>query len=187
MIKSIIFDCFGVLTEDGWLAFLHKYSTDENSEQLRYLNHQADMGLIKYESFLEQICEITGAEKAEAHETITKTHHPNLPLFEYIKELKKDGYILGVISNAGSELTDYLADQYVDIFDVITLSYQVNAVKPQPKIYLAHLSKLGLKPEETVFIDDRDYNCEGARAVGMKSILYSDLEVLKRDLEQYLR
>ena len=172
MIKAVIFDCFGVLTEDGWLAFLNKYATKETVEELRYLNHQVDRGQMQYDAFLESITRLTGAQKDTAHAMITTTHHPNEALFSYIKKLKDSGYILGIISNAGNELTNYLPNQCVDLFDHITLSYQAGVTKPDPEIYELHLNDLGLSAEQTVFIDDRELNCEGARAVGMNAILY---------------
>lgn len=182
VIKAIIFDCFGVLTEDGWLAFQNKYATDETIEELRYLNHQADMGAISYEELLSGVTRLAVASRAEAHSVISTTHHPNEQLFEYIKLLKSSGYMLGVISNAGSELTNYLPAEYVNLFDCITLSYKIHFVKPDPEIYRAHLKALGVAPVESVFIDDRDYNVAGAKNAGMQAFVYSGVDQLKADL-----
>lgn len=176
MIKAVIFDCFGVLTEDGWLAFLHKFASDSNSEQLSDLNHQVDRGQMSYEEFLEAVIELTGAKKEEAHAMITTTHHPDERLFAYAKKLKNASYKLGVISNVGAELTNYLPKEYVDMFDCITLSYQVGTIKPAPEIYQHQLNLLQLPPEQTIFIDDREPNCDGARAVGMQAIWHTSYE-----------
>ncbi len=173
MIKAVIFDCFGVLTEDGWLAFCSKYRTSENTEELSDLNHQVDRGILGYEDFLNEVHRLTGADPAEAHKTITTTHHPNEQLFEYIRKLKIAGYTLGVISNVGSELTTFLPKELVDLFDEVTLSYHVRAIKPEPEIYLYHLEQLEIEPNECVFIDDRPPNTEGALAVGMNGITYT--------------
>lgn len=183
MIKSVIFDCFGVLTEDGWLAFAGKYRTPENEDELSYLNHQLDKGLVGYADFLNEVCAITRAEKSEAHRMITTSHHPNEPLFEYIRELKTAGYSLGVISNVGSALSDSLPQELVDLFDHITLSYEVGAIKPDPAIYRHHLAKVGCVPGEAVFIDDRAPNVEAARALGMSSFVYRSVPELVSDLE----
>lgn len=187
MIKEIVFDCFGVLTEDGWLAFIRLFETKENSEELRYLNHQIDRGLIEYEQFLGRVVELTEASREQAHQMITTSHHPNQQLFEYIGELKRLGHELGVISNVGSGLEDFLPAEYLEPFDRITLSYQVAAIKPEPLIYQAHLEKSGYNPEEVVFIDDREPNCEGARVVGMEAILYQNVRQITQDLNNLLR
>ncbi len=184
MIKTVIFDCFGVLTEDGWLAFSNKYRTPENEEELRYINHQADKGLVDYETFLDRVCELTGVPKSEAHKTITTVHHPNVALFEYIQKLKNSGYRLGVISNVGDELGNFLPQKYVDLFTDITLSYQVGAIKPSPEIYEVHLRKSGISADEAVFIDDREPNVEGAKRVGMHGFVYQNPENIAAELEK---
>lgn len=186
MIKEIVFDCFGVLTEDGWLAFARQFETEENSEELRYLNHQIDRGLLPYEQFLERVVELTEASRAQAHRMITTSHHPNEQLFAYIKELKAVGYELGIISNVGGELREFLAEGYLSVFDRMTLSYQVAAIKPEPLIYQAHLEKSGYEPNEAVFIDDRAVNCEGARMVGMEAIHYQNVTQIRRELDSLL-
>lgn len=183
MIKTVIFDCFGVLTEDGWLAFCSKYRTPENEEELRYINHQADKGLVDYEVFLDRVCKLTGVPRSEAHQTITTVHHPNIALFEYIEKLKGSGYRLGVISNVGDKLSNFLPQKYVDLFTDITLSYQVGAIKPTPEIYEVHLRKSGISADEAVFIDDRESNVEGAKRVGMHSCVYKSIEELAKYLE----
>ena len=86
---------------------------------------------------------------------ITTTHHPNEPIFDLIKELKKAGYKLGIISNVGAPLTNFLPKELVNLFDEVTLSYETKAIKPEPEIYTYHLDKSGTQPEQAVFIDDR--------------------------------
>lgn len=182
MIKAVIFDCFGVFTEDGWLAFCREYSTKEIAEELRYINHQADRGIVSYEEFLATVCQLTGASKQTAHAMISTNHHPNTALFTYVTHLKKASYKLGMISNVGDELHNFLPQEYVALFDVVTLSYQAGAIKPEPAIYQRHLAEQGILPAEAVFIDDRQANVEGARAVGMHAFMYQNVAQLKADL-----
>ncbi|MFO0971015.1 MAG: HAD family phosphatase [Candidatus Saccharimonadales bacterium] len=182
MIKAVIFDCFGVFTEDGWLAFCRQYGTDDIAEELRYINHQADRGRVSYEDFLDTVCKLTGASRGVAHEMITTNHHPNTALFTYAQELKAAGYKLGMISNVGSELNNFLPQEYVDLFDAVTLSYHVGVIKPDAVIYLKHLAELELPAEACVFIDDREVNVVGAQAVGMQAVAYTNIEQVKTDL-----
>ena len=183
MIKEVIFDCFGVLTQDGWLAFLQKYSNDQIKSELHDLNHQADRGMMTYQQLLSAICILTGSPESEAHQTITTSLHPNEEVFDIVRALKGK-YKLGVISNVGSKLETYLPKQYVDLFDVITLSSEVALLKPEPQIYLEHLRKSGSQPEQAVFIDDRRPNVDGALAVGMEAIWYQNPEQLRTDLSK---
>lgn len=70
-----------------------------------------------------------------------------------------------------------------ELFDVQTLSYQVGYAKPSPEIFNVHLKEMGIMPQDAVFIDDRESNCEGARAVGMQAIAYQNIEQLKEELK----
>lgn len=184
MIKEVIFDCFGVLTQDGWLAFLGKYATDETIEELRYLNHQADRALITYQEFIDEVARITEVDKATAHSMITTNHQPNEDVFTIIAQLSKH-YQIGVISNVGGELSSFLPQEYLKNFRHQTLSYKVGWLKPESQIYLEHLKLSGTKPEETLFIDDRQSNVDGARALGMEAVLFTDTKKLKDDLHSF--
>lgn len=187
MIKEIIFDCFGVLTEDGWLAFMRRYGTESNSQALHALSHQVDRAEISYEQFLGRVTKLAEASEADAHRLITTSHHPNGPLFAYIEELQQRGYTLGIISNVGRELTEYLPEKYLSVFDHITLSYRVGATKPDPLIYETHLSQAGLSATEVVFIDDRETNCEAAAMLGMQAVVYQSTNQSRTELETLLK
>jgi FMN phosphatase YigB (HAD superfamily) len=54
--------------------------------------------------------------------------------------------------------------------------------KPDPAIYRYTLEKLGVRPEETLFIDDRQENVEAATALGMKALLFTTVNQLRADL-----
>lgn len=63
------------------------------------------------------------------------------------------------------------------------LSHELRLRKPQREIYEAALRMSGTAPEETVFIDDLEENCEGARKVGLHAIRYRGAKDLKKRLE----
>lgn len=186
MIKEVIFDCFGVLTQDGWLAFTKKYGTNENINQLNDINHKVDSGELSYDDFLNEVSNLTGVLRQEAHKIISDNYQPNEQVFELAEQLKSRGFYLGIISNASNVLSNYLPSKSLEIFDYITLSFQESAIKPEPEIYKAHLKKSGFLPNEVIFIDDRKVNCEGAKAVGIKAIHYQNIAELKRDLDVIL-
>ena len=56
--------------------------------------------------------------------------------------------------------------------------------KPDPEAYTHALDVLGRRPGECLFVDDRPGNCEGAAAVGIPSLLFTDAARLRRELEQ---
>ncbi len=53
-----------------------------------------------------------------------------------------------------------------DYFDGIVTSFEAKAMKPDARIFRYAEEKLGILPEETLFLDDSEANCEAARALG---------------------
>ncbi|MHA1583156.1 MAG: HAD family hydrolase [Candidatus Baldrarchaeia archaeon] len=96
-----------------------------------------------------------------------------------LKELKEK-YILGIVSLLmySPPLQKFLdKHNMLDFFDVIVTSADVGYRKPHPKIFLAALEKINVKPLEAVFIgDDPIRDVLGAKNVGMKTILIQHKE-----------
>ena len=57
-------------------------------------------------------------------------------------------------------------------------------VKPDPAIYRALLERNGLAAKDCLFIDDSPKNVDGAKAVGMDAVQFTDPATLRRDLIQ---
>jgi HAD superfamily hydrolase (TIGR01509 family) len=55
--------------------------------------------------------------------------------------------------------------------------------KPAPPIFRRALDILGTAPERILFIDDRAENAAGAASVGMKTVLFTGADALRRDLK----
>ncbi|WP_322173407.1 HAD family hydrolase [Acutalibacter caecimuris] len=77
-------------------------------------------------------------------------------------------YKLGIISDTWPSIMPEL--EYLGIlpyFHCATFSYQLGTLKPDPKMYQDALAKMGLPPEQTLFVDDNLKNLEGAAALGI--------------------
>ncbi|MGA2277934.1 MAG: HAD family phosphatase, partial [Terracidiphilus sp.] len=98
--------------------------------------------------------------------------------------LKQQGLLTAILSNMGDSVLESVEREFAWIhrFDVLVWSYQLGIAKPAPAIYLHTLAKLGTKPDETLFIDDRLENVEAAQALGIQAILYVSVEQLRADL-----
>lgn len=95
-------------------------------------------------------------------------------LVKLIKQLKKK-YQLFLISNGtGRQVERKLKLVGLDYhdFDPRIYCYDQGWVKPEPAPFLAAIESLNLKPGEVVYVGDRlDIDIEGARAVGVKTVL----------------
>ena len=88
-----------------------------------------------------------------------------------VKELSKS-FKLGIISDTWPSITPQL--EYIGVLKYIsfeTYSCSLGVFKPDKRMYLDALSKCGVSAEETVFVDDRIVNLEGAAEVGITPIL----------------
>ena len=73
-----------------------------------------------------------------------------------------------------------------DEFDVFVESAREGMRKPDPRIYQLVCERLGVTPEQAVFLDDIGQNLKAARALGMATIKVEDPVVALRQLEQLL-
>jgi FMN phosphatase YigB (HAD superfamily) len=59
-------------------------------------------------------------------------------------------------------------------------------VKPEPAAFELTLARLGVAPEEAVFVDDTTGHVEAARSLGLHGIHFTTAEALARELEDLL-
>ena len=108
----------------------------------------------------------------------------NPPMLAWADALKARGLLTAVLSNIG-DTAQQAAERELDWlsrFDVLVWSYQLHVAKPEAGIYRYALEKLGTRPEETLFIDDRQENVEAAAALGMKAMIFTTVEDLRGEL-----
>jgi putative hydrolase of the HAD superfamily len=188
MIKAVIFDCFGVLTTDTWLAFIDTLPPGVDVTQARELNHQYDAGLITRDEFLQGVHEVTGRYPEEVEKLLHTEIAKNTALLDYIRELRSRGLAVGMISNVASNWIrdSFLTPEEQELFDVMVLSFEVGMTKPDPRIFMLACERLRVGPHEAVMIDDIERYCTAARAEGLQAIVYSNMQQLKGDLEPIL-
>jgi putative hydrolase of the HAD superfamily len=91
-----------------------------------------------------------------------------------IEELAAAGYQLALLSNAPAEVAEVVAALPVAAhFEHCTFSYELRAVKPEPEVYQAVLTRLGASPGEVVFLDDRPENVAAAEALGIRGVHFT--------------
>jgi putative hydrolase of the HAD superfamily len=72
--------------------------------------------------------------------------------------------------------------QYPNLFDSKLYSFEIEACKPDKKVFLEILKRLNEKPEHCIFVDDSQINIDGAKKLGINTILFKNSEQLKKDL-----
>lgn len=199
MIRNIIFDVGKVLVSYDPDAYMDRLGFDsERKERMNAVmfEHQlwldADQGLKSPEEFLQAFTE----NAPELAETIRRVHESvgeTIELFDYaidwIQELKDRGYHVYILSNYSENMfrqTEHKL-KFLPYVDGAVFSYTIKQIKPDAAIYRYLCEKYDLKPEESVFIDDRPENVTGAETVGIRGICFEDYTQAKGELDALLR
>jgi HAD superfamily hydrolase (TIGR01549 family) len=97
--------------------------------------------------------------------------------FDALDRLVAAGIRMAVISNSDGRADEGLrAAGLLDRFEFVIDSQLVGFEKPDPRIFAAALERLGLSPEESVYVGDLyEVDVVGARAAGMDVILLDPL------------
>ncbi len=111
-----------------------------------------------------------------------------LPGLSVLKEVSASGkYFLASLNNESLELNEHRIRHFGlhDHFNAFFSSCYLNVMKPNPEIYRAALNISHRKPEECLFIDDRQQNVEAARLCGLNAIHYVNPDQLRSDLAKF--
>ena len=188
MIKAILFDCFGVLSTEGFRVFCDKYF--ENSPDKRAtaqdLMDRSCLGNMSFDEFERGLASLAGTSVKTARKYLNR-NKPNEPLFKLIREELKPKYKIGMLSNSSANwLGELFTSEDIKLFDDIILSYEVRVTKPDPRIYQLAADRLGVETKQSVLVDDVKRYVEGAEAVGMQAIWYRDFEQMEDELKKLL-
>ena len=100
---------------------------------------------------------------------------PNTELIDWFAGLRPR-WRTGILSNSFVGATEREEERYglAALTDVLVYSHEVGLEKPDPAVYRLVCERLGVRPEEAVFVDDRPPAVDGAVAVGMAGVLHTD-------------
>ena len=180
MVRALVFDCFGVLAEDGWSPFKRQYLADpEKAQAVALVGKAVDEGTRTYDDMVTETARIAGVSKDMVRQAMGHKV-PNEPLFDYIRVSLKPHYKIGMLSNASYNVLKHLfTSNQVALFDATTLSFESGLVKPATDMFHLIADRLGVEPSECVLIDDQARHCKGARAAGMQAVQFESVERLR--------
>ena len=167
MIENIIFDVGNVLMGYDWEE---------------YLQHEESW-------YVDKFVESAPEYEADIREVVRRDPEC-MHLYDYaetwVKYLKNQGYHLYVLSNYGTYMLDRTKQDmsFLKYMDGVVFSCDVQQIKPEVDIYKTLLKRYSLKPEKSVFLDDRAVNCEGAGKAGIHTIQFENLKQAAKALEK---
>ncbi|MBU4070062.1 MAG: HAD family phosphatase [Nanoarchaeota archaeon] len=195
MIKYILFDLGNVIIEHV-LEGKRSYNYDGrifSGEKIESI-----YSLIEYEEFSKG--NLTEAEfvgkflkNCDLDLTITefmKIYENDIKFIKGMKVLLKNlysNYSLVLLTNEGKEWADRKINHLNlrTLFKKIIISADLHELKPARDFYLKTLNILNAKPEECLFIDDKEKNCKAAKLLGINTIQFIGLKRLKEELKSF--
>lgn len=198
MIDTLIFDMGQVLIHWNPDIFMDRYDLEPQERLLlrRQLFAsiewvQLDHGTITEETAVAQICarlpeKLHGIARELVCGWWTWPFLPMEGMEELLRELKREGYRLLVLSNAGLPLRQYFPRlPGADCFEGFLVSAEEKLLKPQKEIFRTLTERYSLTPERCVFIDDLPGNCEGAVFAGLQAVIFrGDTALLRQELRR---
>lgn len=198
MIRNIIFDFGAVLLDWNPEHLYGPYFKDE--ARMRHFlteicpyswNTTVDAGRSTAEATAERIALHPEWEKEIRmyYGEWTKMMGGQIPGMQELAEgLRERGYRLYGLSNWSAETFPLVRDRYpvLRLLEGYVVSGEEKVVKPDPRIYRILMERYGLKPEECLFIDDNPDNIAGGEAVGIRGVVFSSPEELKKQLAEVL-
>jgi putative hydrolase of the HAD superfamily len=193
-VSHVFFDIGGVLGSNGWdreqrAAAAQHFGLDAADLEDRHGEAVAtlEQGRMALDEYLR--CTVfyrpLPFEPAEFKAYMLAQSTPFPETIGLARALARTGrYRLMTINNESAELNQYRLEQFGlrDIFITFFSSCWVGTLKPARRIYEVALAMSQAEPEASVFIDDRERNLEPARALGMRTIRFTDAAGLRQEL-----
>lgn len=101
-----------------------------------------------------------------------------------LDKLRRRGFPLILLSNTNETHIRWVRSNFdiLDRFDRCVLSYEVGAMKPDPRIYAAAIAASGFDPGECFYTDDIPHYVEQGRAAGLQAEVFTGIDDLRRAL-----
>jgi HAD superfamily hydrolase (TIGR01509 family) len=186
--RAALIDLYDTLVEGDWstlrAALSHRLGVDDGilreaftitrpaRNEGRYADEEADMAAVVAAAGLdpepELVRELASLE-FDFQRTGVRLHPESLGV---LRELRAGGAKTALVSNC-QHSTRATVDRLglEDEMDVVVLSFELGARKPQPAIYHAALDALGADATDAVFVDDQAAYCDGASRLGIATRL----------------
>jgi putative hydrolase of the HAD superfamily len=195
-VKAVLFDFGNVICKFDMRLFVEKITplTTIPASRLHEILHKSfdlgrayETGLITSDQFFQQISQryALAISKQDFICAFTDVFTPIPSTLRLIHTLKPS-YKLGLLSNTNEWHFEHVIKRYdvYPLFDAVTVSFEVGAMKPAEKIYRDALTKLDVRPDDCIYIDDLQENLDGARRLGILGILYTSHEKLVSELRE---
>jgi putative hydrolase of the HAD superfamily len=185
VMTTSVFDTFRVFCEHEGLSpetIGHRFRHDPDSRELLV---GLETGALPEEDFEPRFAALLEVPADGLIDRLFAAGGPEPLMLEAVRCARTAGVRTGLISNSWGTRR-YDRPLLAELFDGIVLSGEEGMRKPTPKIYRLGAERIGLPPEQCVFVDDLTFNLEPARELGMATVHHRRAEDTVSELEVLL-
>jgi putative hydrolase of the HAD superfamily len=197
-IRAVVFDIGGVLEitpptgwVDIWEARLN-LKPGELDQRLTGVWRDGSLGTISEQDVEQRVGEILGLDPLQVDAWMSDLWNEylgelNVELAAYFASLRPR-YHTAILSNSfvGARRKEHERYQFGTLCDLILYSHEEGIEKPDPRFFALLCERLGVQPQEIVFLDDFEQHVVAARAFGMHAILFRNTTQAIAEIEACL-
>jgi putative hydrolase of the HAD superfamily len=193
---AVVFDLFGTLVpvlsqreyEDtlSEMAGLLGAPSDEFVRLWLGISRERNLGIFTAEGAVEHICQRMGIRTEPGQiamaidmrlDYVRRALVPVPGAVETLTRLRAEGYRIALVSDCSTEIPLlWEHTPFAQLMDVPIFSSVVGLKKPDPRIYLLACERLGVDPQECIYVGDGgSRELTGALEVGMRPVLIRNL------------
>ena len=197
-IRHIFFDIGGVLATNGWdrtqrRAAIARFNLDPVDFQLRHeeIVGPLEEGHVSLDEYLEFTVFSAPRDftRDEFRDFIFAQSKPYSETIAIARDVAAGcRYWVMTLNNESDELNRRRIREFGldEIFDCFLSSCWLGLRKPTRKFYDRALNIAQARPDQSLFIDDREQNLRPAHALGMRTILYQSASQLHGELLNFV-
>ena len=194
IIRAVLFDFGGVIAEEGFynglINLAEKQALDARGMPEEGLNAVYDSGFVSgrgsESDFWQLMRKRTGLQGEDEYlkERIMDGFQLRPAIINLVRKLRAQGYITAILSDQTHWLRELdQFDHFFHEFDHVYISYELGKGKRDPSLFSDVANRLGIPPQQLLFIDDNERYVQNAREMGWQAIQYIDAKQFSTDLE----
>ena len=186
-IKAVLFDFGGVLAEEGFREGLKAIARKSRLDPDQFFAVANELifetgyiiGLSDESSYWDEVRHKTGivGEDQELRDEILRRFVLRPEMIESVKRLKGSGLMVAVLSDQTNWLEEIdERTPFYRHFHHVFNSYRLKKSKRDPSVFRDVCALMGIRPQETLFVDDNSENVKRAIGEGLRGIHFTGVE-----------
>lgn len=183
--KLLILDCFGLFAGDPFMTIFKRHIKENAIEEKDKICMPGDRGEYGYDEVVKRAAALMNITPADIEAERKEIAKPRLDMIAFAKDMRNKHTVV-LLSDSFEGLLDktFEGTDFHECFDKEFVSCAYGVTKPFEQAYLNVLNEMGRNYSSIVFLDDNPRNIAPCEKLGIKGVLFIDLEDAKRKLKE---